>query len=128
MEDRVGTYKDIMLEAVIVVEYCKPYAYFGDNCLTKTLKINARARKLGMEAKFMFCVAILPHKKGSWIYEVLPHFYSVIDVEEVDVALDPQSEEEICMNSEVKKLFRINISRAERFMGSVARIFCSEQV
>ena len=128
MEDRQGTYKDMMLEAVIITEYCKPYAYFGDNCLTKTLKINAKAKELGMETEFMFCVAVLRHKKGSWLCEILPHFYSVIDGIDVDVALDPQSEEEICMNSEVKKLFRINISRAEKFMTSVARIFCWEQL
>lgn len=113
------------LQSVIESEYNKPYAYFGDNCLTKTLRINAKARELGKEVKFMACIAVLPHSKGSWIYEVLPHFYSVIDGVTVDVALDPESEKLICLNSEAWKLMPINISKAERFMRFIARVFCN---
>ena len=115
------------LKGVIEAEYHKSFSYSGYNCRAKTLNIIAEAKRLGKKAELIFCIAVLPWneevlhrsvtwKKGGRIYAAYPHLYPRIDGERVDVVFDPETEEKVCRNSEIRILMPINISIFERLI------------
>ena len=102
------------LSSFIDTVYRKPYSLIGNNCLIKSLRIKSRAEKLRRRADLIFCLAISPVKKWHSLPLIIPHFYTEIEGEKVDVALDPRREEVYCKNSEQERVMPVNISRIRR--------------
>ena len=102
------------LSSFIDTVYREPYSLIGNNCLIKSLRIKSRAEKLRRRADLIFCLAISPVKKWHNLPLIIPHFYTEIEGEKVNVALDPRREEIYCKNSEQKIVMPVNISRIRR--------------
>ena len=102
------------LAAFIDAVYKEPYSYFFNNCVDKSLRIMAEAKRLGMKADLIGCIVIVPFKRWHNFPIVSPHFYSEIEGEKVDVALDPAREKIYCKNSEVRIIMPVNLSEIGR--------------
>jgi len=102
------------LSAFIDAVYRQPYSLFRNNCINKSLRIKAKAEKLGMRADLICCIAIVPVKKWRNVRLASPHVYTEIEGERVDVAHDPRREEIYCKNSDLKVVVPVNISKIRR--------------
>ena len=102
------------LSSFIDTVYREPYYLIGNNCLNKSLRIKAKAEEVGKKTDLICCIAIVPVKKWHNFPLISPHFYTEIEGEKVDVALDPEREEIFCKNSEPKIIMPVNISQIKR--------------
>ncbi len=94
--------------------YREPYALLGNNCIRKSLKIKAKAEKLGKQADLIPCISIVPLKKWHNLPTANFHLYAEIDGKKVDVSLDPGHEERYCKNSQKKLIMPLNVSKLRR--------------
>ena len=101
--------------------YREPYSLFGNNCISKSLKIKARSEELGKRADLIGCISIVPIKKWHNLPTVNPHLYLEIEGIKVDVSLDPGHEERYCKNSEKGLILPVNISRLGRVLSKRVR-------
>ncbi len=106
--------KNEELAAFIDAVYKEPYSYFFNNCVDKSLRIMAEAKRLGMKADLIGGIAIVPAKRWHNFPIVSPHVYTEIEGEKVDVALDPAREKIYCKNSEVRIIMAVNLSEIGR--------------
>lgn len=71
-----------------------PYNVFSNNCIDKTQKLAAKAKKLGLSYQIVSCTSQYP--KGvsflSMNGMITPHVYIIIEGHKVDVAEDPETE------------------------------------
>ena len=101
------------LKTFIDKTYREPYNLFSNNCFHKSRRIINEARRLGLRADLIFCGSIVTVNK--WHIKILGvHFYALVEGEKVDVALDPEREEEFCKNEELILFFPINLSRRNK--------------
>jgi hypothetical protein len=107
------------LSSFIDKVYREPYSLFGNNCISKSLKIKAKSEELGKRADLICCISIVPIKKWHNFPTINPHLYTEIDGKKVDVSLDPAHEERYCRNSEKRLIMPVNISRLRRILGNV---------
>lgn len=91
--------------------YKEPYNFFTNNCYHKSVKIIREARRLGLRADLIFCGSVVKVRKWHNFPILGVHFYSIVEGEKVDVALDPAREKEYCRNEEVILFLPINLSR-----------------
>lgn len=105
------------LSSFIDAVYKEPYSLILNNCIHKSLRIKAKAEELGKGGDLLCCMAIMPVKKWhNFPLIIIPHVYTEIDGERIDVALDPECEESYCKNSEVKVVMPVNISKIRRIL------------
>ena len=102
------------LSAFIDAVYRGPYSLLRNNCIKKSLRIKAKAEELGMRADLICCIAIVAVKKWRNVRLPSPHVYTEVEGERVDVAHDPGREELWCLNSEIKVVMPVNISKMRR--------------
>jgi len=105
------------LSAFIDTVYRKPYSLLSNNCINKSLEIKAKAKGLGMRVDLIGCIAITRVKKWHNLPIILPHVYTEIEGQMVDVAHDPGRVEIYWKNSEMKIVMPVNISK-------IRRVFC----
>lgn len=104
------------LSSFIDAVYKEPYSLFGNNCIHKSLRIKAKAEELEKGVDLLCCMAIMPVKKWHNFPLIIPHVYTEIEGEKIDVSLDPGQEESYCKNSEVKVVMPVNISKIRRIL------------
>ena len=92
--------KDIKI--YIQKEYNTKYNLFTNNCWHKSRRIIRRAKEY--EARLVFCVVFFWVKCLGGMPVIAPHFYALLDGVKVDVAFDPNTEQKICRNQEVRPL------------------------
>lgn len=102
------------LSSFIDSVYRERYSPIGNNCINKSLRIQARAEELGKRADLICCISVVKIKKWYNFPTINPHLYIEIAGEKVDVSLDPGHEEIYCKNSEKKLILPVNVSRIRR--------------
>ncbi len=102
------------LASFIDETYRQPYSLLSNNCIHKSLRIKARAEKLGKSADLIGCLSILPVRRWHNFPIISPHVYLEVEGEKIDVSLDPHHEEIFCPNNEKRVVMPVNISRLRR--------------
>jgi len=96
--------------------YRERYHLLLNNCFSKSLRIRARVKKAGEEVDIILSVVVGPAPGRKGLPYVLPHVYTMINGEKVDVALDPELEKRLGRNSEQRIYLPLNISRVKRIL------------
>lgn len=96
--------------------YRESYRLLGNNCIDKSLRIKARAESHGVRADFIMCLIITRVRVLGGFPLISPHFYTIIEGEKVDVALDPDLEKVVGKNAEQKTVLAVNLSALKRFL------------
>ncbi len=99
--------------------YHEPYSLVTNNCIRKTLRIRAEAKRLGKKTDLVLCLLLFRIKSLHNLPVITPHLYLVIEGKKVDVPLSPLQERKICKNIEVKPLIKVNISKMKRILHSL---------
>ena len=89
--------------------YHQPYSFFTNNCIHKSLRIAGKARELGMDAHLVACCSIERWDVLRGALAPGPHMYVLVEGKRVDVASDPETEEEHHPNSERIILFPVKL-------------------
>jgi len=107
------------LSPFIDAVYRERYSLISNNCINKSLRIKAKAEELGKRADLICCISRPLIKRRKWysfFTIIIPHVYTEVEGEKVDVALDPGSEEKYWKNSELKIIMPLNISKIRRII------------
>ena len=72
---------------------------------------------MGKRTDLICCITVLPVRKWHNFPVIIPHVYTEVEGERIDVALDPGREEKFCKNSEQKIVIPVNISKLRRSFG-----------
>ena len=102
--------------------YHEPYSLVTNNCIRKTLRIRAEAKRLGKKTDLVLCLLLFRIKSLHNLPVLTPHLYLVIEGKKVDVPLSPLQERKICKNIEVKPLVKVNLSKLKRVFRSLFNI------
>jgi hypothetical protein len=102
------------LSSFIDSVYRERYSLIGNNCINKSLMIQARAEELGKRSDLICCISVVKIQRWYNIPTVNPHLYTEIAGEKVDVSLDPGHKDIYCKNSEKKLVMPVNLSGLRR--------------